>query len=256
MKDEILLAKMTWQDVEKRLTESNVAIVPVGSTEQHGPALPVDNDAFTSYTMAVMAAEKVADYVKPVVTPPISFGVSEHHMEFPGTISLAPEVMSDVVTSVCRCLAHHGFKKIAILNGHGGNDAALHTAMYKVKKETGAFVCLVNWWEMAMDVIRKSTEPPFFHADETETSVALALNQRVKTDKFVRTIPATQIPEFIKPDFFASPPTVGVPIEMKKLTSTGVVGDATRASREKGEEIVEVVIDRLTTFLKALKDLK
>lgn len=90
MKCEILLAKMTWEDVEKRLKESDVAIVPVGSTEQHGPALPLDNDAFTSYTLAVTAAEKVADYVKPIVTPAMSFGVSDHHMEFSGTITLPP----------------------------------------------------------------------------------------------------------------------------------------------------------------------
>ena len=254
--EQILLAKMTWKDVERRLTESDVAIVPVGSTEQHGPALPLDNDAFTSYTMAVMAAEKVADYVKPVVTPPIPFGVSEHHMGFPGTITLAPELLTEVVTDVCRSLSRHGFKKIVILNGHGGNDEALHMAMHKLKKETDGFVCLVNWWEMAIDVIRENTDSPFFHADETETSVALALNQLVKTDKLTRTIPTTEIPEFIKPDFFASPPSVRVAWDMKELTSTGVVGDATKASREKGERIVKVVMERLVTLLRALKDLQ
>jgi len=254
--EEILLAKMTWRDVEKRLTESNVAIVPVGSTEQHGPALPVDNDAFTSYTIAVMAAEKVSDYVKPIVTPPIPYGVSEHHMGFPGTITLAPELLTDVVTDVCRSLSRHGFKKIVVLNGHGGNDDALHTAIYKLKRETNAFVCLVNWWEMAMDVIRENTDSPFFHADETETSVALALNQLVKTDKLVRTIPTTKMPDFIKPDFFASSPSVRVAWDMRELTDSGVVGDATKASREKGERIVKATTDRLVNFLRALKDLQ
>jgi creatinine amidohydrolase len=254
--EQILLAKMTWEDIEKRLTESDLAIVPVGSTEQHGPALPVDNDAFTSYTIAVMAAEKVADYVKPVVTPPIPFGVSEHHMGFPGTITLPPELLAEVVTHVCGSLIHHGFKKIVIVNGHGGNDEALHMALHKLKKETDAFVCLVNWWEMAMDVIRENTDSPFFHADETETSVALALNQLVKTDKLTRTIPTTRIPEFIKPDFFASPPAVRVAWDMKELTSSGVVGDATKASREKGETIVKAVMERLVTFLTTLKDLQ
>lgn len=254
--EEILLAKMTWRDVEKRLTESNVAIVPVGSTEQHGPALPVDNDAFTSYTIAVMAAEKVSDYVKPIVTPPIPYGVSEHHMGFPGTISLAPELLTDLVTDVCRSLSRHGFKKIVVLNGHGGNDDALHTAIYRLKRETDAFVCLVSWWEMVMDVIRENTDSPFFHADETETSVALALNQLVKSDKLTRTIPITKMPEYIKPDFFASSPSVRVPWDMRELTSSGVVGDATKASKEKGERIVKATTDRLGDFLRALKDLQ
>jgi creatinine amidohydrolase len=256
VKCEILLAKMTWEDVEKRLKESDVAIVPVGSTEQHGPALPLDNDAFTSYTLAVTAAEKVADYVKPIVTPAMSFGVSDHHMEFPGTITLPPQVFTNVIVNVCKSLIHHGFRKIVLLNGHGGNDAALHTAIYELKKDSDAFVCLVNWWNLVMDVIRENTKPPFLHADETETSIALALNQLVKKDKLVRTIPVSEIPEFIKHDFLASPPTVEVPIKMKELSKTGVVGDATRASKEKGEKIVEATITRLTAFLRALKDLE
>lgn len=247
---------MTWPEVEDRLKESDIAIIPVGSTEQHGPALPLNNDAFTAYTLAKMAAVKVKEGVKPVITPPVSFGVSEHHMGFPGTITLRPETFTNIIIDVCKSLVHHGFKKLVIVNGHGGNDAALSIATAKVKEETGAFIALVNWWTLAGDVIQKVAESPLFHACESETSVALAIGQNVNMDKTVKEIPQTAMPNFLKCDLFAKPPIVATPIDMKTLTKSGVVGDATRASAEKGKQIVDAVVNRLAEFLRELKSLK
>jgi creatinine amidohydrolase len=252
----IFLAEMTWPEVEERLKESNIAIIPVGSTEQHGPALPLNNDIFTAYTLAKMAVDQVKEDVKPVIMPPIPFGVSEHHMGFPGTISLRPETFINVIVDVCKSLIHHGFKKIVIVNGHGGNDASLSIAAAKVKRETGAFVTIVNWWTLAGDIIQKVVNSPLFHACETETSVALAIGQNVYMDKTVKEIPQTAMPNFLKYDLFAKPPVVEIPIDMKSLTKSGVIGDATRASPEKGKQIVDVVVSRLAEFLRELKSLQ
>jgi len=250
-KEETLLAKMTWPEVKERIGKAAVVIVPVGSTEQHGPALPVDNDAFTAYTIAKMAAEK-AEGVKPIVTPVVSYGMSMHHMGFPGTITLRADTLINVIVDICKSLVHHGFRKKVIVNGHGGNNSALGIAVNRVKEETGVFVIHVNWWDLVGDVIQEVTEPPLFHADETETSVALALGQRVK-DERVREIPETVIPEYIKTDLYASPPVVHVPIDMRALTKSGVVGDATRASLDKGKRIVDAVIERLVILLNKVK---
>ena len=252
--EEILLAKMTWPEVEERLKQINIAIVPVGSTEQHGPAIPVDNDAFTAYTLARMAVERMSS-PKPIITPPISFGMSMHHMGFPGTITLRAETLVEVVVDVCRSLVHHGFKKIVLMNGHGGNIPALEVAMYRTRNETGALVFLINWWELVGDVIKQLTEPPLFHADETETSVAMAIGQRVRREHLVREIPTTPIPEFLKVDLYAPPPVAHTPIDMKALTKSGVIGDATRASEEKGRKIVEAVLERTVKFLEELRNL-
>ena len=249
--EETLLAKMTWPEVEERLKKIDVAIVPVGSTEQHGLALPVDNDAFTAYAVAKTAAERV-EGVKPIVTPLVSYGMSIHHMSFPGTITLRADTLINVIIDICKSLVHHGFRKIVIVNGHGGNDSALGIAMYRVKEETGAFITQVNWWDLVGDIIHEITEPPLFHADETETSVALALGQRVK-DERVKEIPKTAIPEYIKVDLYAAPPVVHVPIDMRKLTKSGVVGDATRASLDKGKRIIEAAINRLVVLLNKIK---
>jgi len=245
---------MTWPEVKERAKKTSVVIVPVGSTEQHGPALPVDNDAFTAYTMARIAADKV-EGDKPIITPVVSYGVSMHHMGFPGTITLSEDTLINVVIDICKSLVHHGFRKIVILNGHGGNNAALGIAVNRVKKETGAFIVLVNWWELVGDVIRELTKPPLFHADETETSVALALGQRVKAER-VKEIPETILPEYVKTDLYAPPPVAHIPIDMKELTKSGVVGDATRASLDKGKQIVDAVIERLVTLLNQVKALK
>lgn len=249
----ILLKEMTWPEVEDRLKESDIAVVPVGSTEQHGPALPLNNDAFTAYTLAKTAADEVKEEVKAVITPPVSFGVSKHHMGFPGTITLRPETFRSVIIDVCESLAHHGFKKIVIVNGHGGNVAALKTAISQVE---GVFIALMNWWTLTADVIKEVAESPEFHACETETSVALALGQRVDKDKLVKEIPKGPIPKFLKYDLHAEPPMVHTPIDMKRLTKSGVVGNAKLASEKKGKQTVNEAVGRLAEFLRELNSLK
>jgi len=253
MQREVLLSKMTWPEVRERLKVTNIAMVPIGSIEQHGPALPLDTDIHNAYTVAKKAAERVAEDVKPVMTPPISFGFSDHHMDFPGTISIREDVLANFIIDVCKSLVHHGFKKIVIINGHGGNHAAIHMAVYTLKKETKAFIVYADLFNFAADVVRQLAEPPSYHADDVETSVAMALGQHVRKVKLVKEIARTPIPKYIKIDFSAPPPTVKIPVYLKEFTKTGVIGDPTKASREKGERIVEATVERLAEFLRQLK---
>ncbi|MGV9170658.1 MAG: creatininase family protein [Promethearchaeia archaeon] len=111
MEKQYLLSKMTWPEVEKRLERCKTVLVPIGSTEQHGPALPVDNDHFVATQFAYRLAERIWDEMKLVVTPTIAFGQSQHHMDFKGTITLRESTLASVVVDVCRSLAHHGFER-------------------------------------------------------------------------------------------------------------------------------------------------
>ncbi|MGY5858023.1 MAG: creatininase family protein, partial [Candidatus Thorarchaeota archaeon] len=119
-----LLAKMTWPEVEEILKETDIVLVPVGSTEQHGPALPVDTDAYITTELTLLLAEKIWSKQKVVVAPTMSFGYSPHHMDFKGTISLNESTLANVYVDICKSLDHHGFKKIILVNGHGGNETA------------------------------------------------------------------------------------------------------------------------------------
>ncbi len=247
---------MTWPEVKEKLKETDIAIIPLGSIEQHGPALPLDTDIYIAYEIAKKVAKKTAKDIKPIVIPPIYFGFSDHHMDFPGTISIREDTLANLIIDICKSLAYHGFKKIIILNGHGGNHAAIHAAMYKLKKETNIFVVFIDIFNIVADIAKNIVQPPTYHADDYETSVIMALGQNVKKEKLVSEVAYTKIPKFIKIDFLASPPSVKVPVYLKEFTKSGVIGDPTKASKEKGEKIVETIIERLVDFLKELKQIE
>jgi len=251
--EEIRLEKMTWKEVDERLEAgAGIAIIPTGSVEQHGPMLPLDTDIYNCYQMTLKAAEKVADDVKLVVVPPVWFGYSWHFMDFPGTITLKEQTFTNVVVEVCKSMIHHGFKKIVIVDGHGGNHGALHEARYRLKEETDAFVVVFPWLTVAQELI-KLIKPPLHHADEMETSVSLALGNVVHMERAIDEVPNMPLPKYIKFDYMAPPPKVLIPLRMKEWSKSGSWGYPSRATKEKGEKIVEAVVNEFAEFLRELK---
>ncbi|MFQ5832720.1 MAG: creatininase family protein [Candidatus Thorarchaeota archaeon] len=256
MEPHYLLGKMTWPDVEERLQESNIALVPIGSIEQHGPALPLDNDHYIAQKLAWIVAERLWPRLKLTVTPTISFGYSPHHMEFKGTITLQESTLANVIVDVCSSLAQHGFSRIVLLNGHGGNGTAISNALHILRDMGSAKVYHINWWDMGSDKIREVVTRPVFHGCDMETSVAWHLGQRVLEKKRVDEPGRAIVPGFIEPDMLAPPPKVFASFTMKDITDSGVVGYSTKATKEKGQQIIEVVVDRLEEFLQNLAQRK
>jgi creatinine amidohydrolase len=214
--------------------------------------LPVDNDWFTAYEIAKRTADRVSDRIGVVVTHPLPFGVSPHHMVFPGTVTFRTQTFIAAVKDICTSLSKHGFKKIVLFNGHGGNDAALGVAIQELKEDIDSDVYLMNWWDLVMDEIKKTHDPPFFHACETETSLAYALGQRVDRNKLKGEVPAAK-PKFVKYDFLAGGPKVQAAVPaMTNLSSTGSVGDPSKATKEKGERILSAIVDRASEFVKEI----
>ncbi|MFW9893218.1 MAG: creatininase family protein [Candidatus Thorarchaeota archaeon] len=252
MEKEYLLARMTWQEVEKRIKECDIALVPLGSTEQHGPALPLSTDHFIATEFAHRAADMLWDEHKLVVTPTITFGFSPHHMEFKGTITLSELTLSSLIADVCHSLAQHGFKKIVLVNGHGGNETAISNALHDMQGNIDAAVYHANWYSLIGDKIREIVTPPFYHACDTETSVAWFLGQRVLADKRVDEPGKSRVPGFIVPDMLASGPKVFTSGSIKEITKSGVVGYSTRATREKGKIIADIVLENLTKFIREI----
>ena len=170
-------------------------------------------------------------------------------MGFPGTVTLSPETYMHAVKEICRSLSRHRVKKIVLLNGHAGNSSPLAVASTEINLETGAAVLLVNWWDLCGDVIRKNFGF-MFHACESETSVALALGQRVVLEKASGTKPISDV-ESVKFNMFSE----GFKIQqastktLDELSSTGAIGEPSKTDVEKGEEIVQVTIERLARLL-------
>ena len=255
MSEDYLLSKLTWPEVQENLKRNDIAVIPVGSTEQHGKHLPLDNDHYNAFQLSKLVAERLKGEVRLVVCPTIPYGISLHHMAFPGTISLRTETFIELMRDVCRSVIQHGFRKVVIVNGHGGNSAALDVVISELGLETKAHLYLVEFWEIAADVIEKTCGRPVFHADETETSIALALNQRVEMSRATDVIPKSES-SFVKYDLYAAPPKVrGALPSFQELTSSGTVGYATRADRENGRKVIEAVIERISAFLIELSKL-
>ena len=138
-------AEMTWPQIEEYLKTKNHIIVPVGSTEQHGPNGLLGIDFLSSFKLGL----SVAEITKTLVTPPLPFGMALHHMAFPGTISLTPVTYIKVLTEIFQSLQKQGFKKIWVINGHGGNIAPITTAFCEfLNHDQTMDFQLINWWHM------------------------------------------------------------------------------------------------------------
>ena len=120
------------------MEDKTVVIIPLGATEQHGPHLPVQVDWRSAYEISLRAARLMAGRQRALVTPAIPFGMSEHHMSLGGTLTLDYATMAAVVGCVVRSAARHGFGRIFVLNGHGGNIAALETILTELTIELEA----------------------------------------------------------------------------------------------------------------------
>ncbi len=122
------LQTLTWPEVETYLKRSNGIIVPIGSTEQHGPNGMLGTDAICPETIAFGIAEKM----EVLIAPTLSIGQAHHHLGFPGTIALRPSTLLAVLVDVVRSLYRHGFRHLYFLNGHGGNEATVNAAFQEI----------------------------------------------------------------------------------------------------------------------------
>lgn len=244
---EVFLYKLTRPEVEEYLKENDLVLFPTGSTEQHGKHIAIDNDAFTALEVAKRVAEKTGVLVAPVMP----FGYSPHHMAFPGTITLPFETLLQVYKEVCKSLMKHGFKKIVIMNGHGGNNNVITEALRRIKEETGETVysLMVFPGRWAPDVVKETIETRGGHADEMETSVAMYLGQRVFFEKGEKGVPP-ETPSELNQKYRRK---VSIAYDFNEITVSGSLGDPTYASKEKGKKVMEAGIEEIAKFIEELK---
>jgi creatinine amidohydrolase len=173
-------------------------------------------------------------------------------MDFKGTITLQESTLANVIVDVCASLVQHGFSKIVLINGHGGNSTAIGNALHILRDMSSAKVYHIDWWAMAVDTIKEVVTPPVFHACDMETSVAWHVGQRVVEDKLIDEPGRVIVKGFIEPDMASTAPRVGTAYSMKDISDSGVVGYATKATKEKGGKVVATVIERIEAFIREL----
>jgi creatinine amidohydrolase/Fe(II)-dependent formamide hydrolase-like protein len=246
-----ILGELTWPEAEERFQEVDVALLPVGATEQHGPHLPLDSDAFDAEYLARKVAEACRD-PRPLVLPMIPYGVSYHHEDFSGTISISPDTLSHLVYEIGMSASRHGMTKLIIINGHGGNSPALHFAAQMINRDAHIFTCVDTGETSDPDIYTFIETPNDVHAGEIETSTTLASRPHlVKKEGMKRFVPRFSS-RYLN---FSSRRSVGWYAHTSKISSNGVLGDPTKASREKGERIWELMIQNLVEFVEELKNI-
>jgi creatinine amidohydrolase len=246
------LTSMTWKEVEESLKTVQLAIIPIGAHEQHGPHMVESCDAVLADKMAKKLGQRVFPYAW--VTPAINMGISPHHINFPGTISLQSTTLIAILKDMISSLKHHGITKFLLLNSHGGNQSTLNVASTMLTNELEVEIYYAKTTASAKKSFEKYiTSSLFGHSCEREVSEALYLapelvriNELEKGDiqedgSWKQLRPGKAIQGFY---FY------------EEMTKNGCIGDATKASREIGQCIVEESLDNLTEELNKLLKLK
>ena len=234
--------RLTWQEMNEAIASQRVIILPTGSTEQHGPHLPLDVDTFLVESVCLEVGRRASDRV--LVLPTISYGLNLHHIDFPGTIHIEPEVFIAFCVNITKSVAYHGFKRILMVNGHGSNTPLVDLAARKTVLATDSICAAVNYYSLAMDAFGKVRDTSVMaHADEFETSLYLYLApERVKMDRAVAGGDVTG-------QYLSSDSTPDYPVRFNdfwgRWTRSGIHGDPTTATAEKGQIIFEAAVSRL-----------
>jgi creatinine amidohydrolase len=240
------LAKMTSPEAGAALVRSDVAIIPVGATEQHGPNLSLETDTAIAAGLARRIAEAV--YPRAVVAPALPYGVSHHHMRFPGTMTISPDAFQAVLLDVARSLRRHGARRIFVVDGHAGNQGALDVLMTKLRFEHGIRAAYLFYFTIAGDVIADGVKTERWgHACELETSLGLVLQPDIVHRESLTA--GAVLPSPLPFADARSPHRLGVPLWFDEITGNGALGDARQASVEFGEAVATAVVARAAAFL-------
>ena len=226
--------------------EKIVAVVPIGSMEQHGPHLPLQVDVLVSSRLAEDLEKKLPEIL---LVPSIWTGVSAHHMDFPGSITLRAKVFIDVLHDICSSLHHHGFCRIVLLNGHGGNRSSLEVLGQELFVELGLTVNTLAYWDLVPDLVKslkKTKSSGMGHSGELETSLMLYLAPNLVNQK--------DIPQGIL-GIDEPGPTSGIKryVNMKEHSAEGVIGMPSASSPEVGAKLFHGVLDALEKAVRALQ---
>ncbi len=262
----LMLQEMTWTDVEEYLKTNDMVIIPMGSTEQHGPHLPLGTDTFIATKSAMMVSARTGVLIAPVVLA----GYSVYHSGFPGTLSLRPETMEQVLFETVEMLIKYGFRRIMFLNGHGGNSIVQSNLIHRINHSTEAIAVAIGYDAP----FQGEMEPPkdWFeqHAGVDETSVMLYLEPDLVHMERAEKPDIHFSPQMQKYllqrnshpgmmgifwSLLATPKETGKEGASHQISSNGVwsFSDPNDATREMGENSINKVVENIVKFIEAWK---
>jgi creatinine amidohydrolase len=249
----VLLAELTREQI-RRAAPNAIAVLPTASIEQHGPHAPVITDTLLCGTVAQRAAEAAADDVQVLVAPVLSYGNSHHHRPFPGVLSLGSATYMAVVTDILEGLVLSGFRKIVVLNGHGGNTDSNNVVSLDFVHRLGKDVTVASgaYWNIARaalvekGLIAGDLIPG--HAGRFETSMVMALRPDLIDPEGMG-----QVQDLSKEPAGLFAPLSGATVQRYGAwaASTGYTDNPGASSAEEGNALLSVIVQRVAEFFAA-----
>ena len=252
------LAHMNYLQVQEYLKHSDTVLIPVGSLENHGLHMPLGTDS--------LIPEKIAELIHQrseiLIAPAVHYGATDDLVGFPGTVSIGTEGLIALLRAICDGLYEYGFRHFLILNGHGGNSAAIQTVGQHLYRK-GAYLAVLNWWLMAGQINRDWAGG---HGGGEETAGVMAVDPGLIKEEYLN------LPEGIRNDLSEELPygawtsvvyrgvSIPVPRQIRDITDNGWLvhsfkGDVpTRATPEMGREMLNAVADYIVDFAEMFRN--
>lgn len=238
-----LWAKMTWEEIERLSKKNTLVILPLGSVEQHGQRLPVITDILFANHWAKQVAERIENSV---LLPSQNYGMSWHHTAFSGTISINTSVYALLIREILESVLEHGFRKILIVNGHGGNHDPIERAIAEIQENYPD----AEIQNPMMDIVKEidasiECDENFVHAGSVEVSTLYAIAPKILRDSSV----VTNVPLEAKFGQGTKSPT-----DWEKRFPKGQKGNQKNCSAQLGEQVHAFVIKRLLETAKQIME--
>lgn len=240
------LEDISFAEVEKLDREKTIVIMTLGSMEQHGPHLPIGMDIHVAVDIANTVAERMKDDVDFLMLPAIPVGQSPEHMDFPGTLTFTAETFVRMIKEIAGSVSRHGFKKLLVVNGHGGNIDAIGAAAFDIRDQYKLKVFMFNVWGLIVDLAtkvidRQASNRTDAHGGEIETSLIMYLYP----DQLKMELAVDE-----KNEQLAGSEVIGMagPIQinwnsMEDIAKSGISGIPSYGTEEKGKIIFDALCD-------------
>ena len=237
------LSESTWPAVAD--LETDLAVIPVGSTEQHGPHAPLGTDALTAEAVAVAGVEAYKEQtgVDVPTAPVIPVGIADEHRAFDGTLWVSPDTFRAYVRETAESLAHHGFDRLVFVNGHGGNVDALREVSGEMSRHGEAYAVAFTWFDSV------DSEIPMGHGGPRETAVVRHLRPELINESEAETAG-----EHASDHWGEWVAGVNLAYDSDEFSVNGVVGDPSDGTADEGARLVDQAADALCELLAAVDE--
>lgn len=250
--------ELTWPEMREAIKSQPVVLLPFGTVEDHGPHLPINTDNAIVEAICLETARRAPGEM--LVMPTVAYGLDEHHMDFPGTVTVDMQTLLAFVADVAISPARHGFSHVLIVNGHGSNASIAELAARRVVLQTG-IVCGAMSPNAAIDPtlseptlseMRRSGPGGVAHAGEYETAMMLHLRpDLVQMDKAVREMGQLKL-EYFNWDH-PEPSVLSWQDWWSRMSESGICGDPTVATAEFGRALFETTADNFVRFVREFR---